>query len=233
MSLVRSLTFVAALVFPLAALAGKDNQVVVQGQCKIKVTPDRGTITFAAENQAKDQKLAVQKTTEQINSLKIQIQALKLKDLELKNTNYNVYPVREYEKERYVDKGTRATLTLEVTTSEIARIGEAIAIASKAGIQNVGPLQTFLSVEKSQAEYLKCLDIAADDARKKAKQLARKLDFKIGDVVRIQESPKTVSPPFMSDRSGMMMAKSGNESTSIEAGEQEFNTSIEVTFSIK
>src|SRR5690606_13755365 len=120
-------------------------------------------LIFTAENQSKNQKEAVKKTTEQIEKLKAQIKKLNLKDLMLKNSNYNVYPVREYEKERYVDKGYKAALNLEVTTSEISRIGETMIKASEAGIINVGNLTTFLSLEKSREEYLKCLDIAADD----------------------------------------------------------------------
>ena len=161
--------------------AGETEGVQVQGSCQMKVIPDRGTVSFTTENQTKDQQEAVKKTNSQMNDLKEKIQKLKLADIEFKTTNYSVYPVREYEKDHYVDKGTKASMTLEVTTSEIPRLGEAMVEASKAGIQNVGSMVTFLSLEKSQAEYLKCLDIASNDARKKADQLAKKLGFKIGD----------------------------------------------------
>src|SRR3989344_3354476 len=179
--------------FSLASLA-ETPQIQVQGNWEIKVTPDRGSIVFTAENQFKDQKTAVKKTNDQINSLKEEIKKLGLPDLELKNINYAVYPVRDYEKERYVDKGVRASLGLEVTTSEIPRIGEAMMKASQVGIQNVGSLFTFLSLEKSQQEYLKCLDIAADDAKGKARQLAKKLGFKIGDVILLNEVPNIPRP---------------------------------------
>ena len=220
----------------LSALAVADDKpsIQVQGNCEIKVVPDRGTITFEASNQAKDQKEAVKKTNEQINKLKEAITALKLPHLELKNSNYSVFPVREYEKEKYVDKGFKASLTLEVTTSDIARIGEAMMSASKVGITNVGALQSFLSLEKSQAEYLKCLDIAADDARNKAKQLAKKLNFKIGDVISLNEVPNIQRPVPYPER-GMMktMALADSAPTQIEAGTQQFSTNIQVTFSIK
>jgi uncharacterized protein YggE len=208
--------------------------IQVQGNCEIKVVPDRGTITFEASNQAKDQKEAVKKTNDQINKLKDAISALKLPHLELKNSNYTVYPVREYEKERYVDKGFKASLTLEVTTSDIARIGEAMMSASKVGITNVGSLQSFLSLEKSQQEYLKCLDIAADDARNKAKQLAKKLNFKLGEVISLNEVPTNPSPVPYPERSMMKtMALADSAPTQIEAGTQSFSTNLQVTFSIK
>jgi uncharacterized protein YggE len=217
------------------AWASEPSSVMVQGSCNIKVTPDRGTITFTAENQSKNQQEAVKKTNDQINLLKKQISDLKLSDLDLKNTNYSVYPVRDYEKDRYIDRGTKVSLTLEVSTSEISRIGETLVLATKNGIQNVGQLSTFLSPEKSQAEYLKCLDIAAVDAKDKAHQLGRKLGFKVGDVIHVNESPSIPQPNYRGAVAMLAYADSaGNvEKTNIEAGQQQFSTTLQVTFSIK
>ncbi len=212
-----------------------DHGVQVQGSCQIKVIPDRGTISFTTENQFKDQKEAVKKTNAQMNDLKEKITKLKLADIEFKTTNYNVYPVREYEKNHYVDKGTKATMTLEVTTSEIARLGEAMVEASKVGIQNVGTMTTFLSLEKSQSEYLKCLDIASHDARKKADQLAHRLDFRIGKVLDVVESPAATQPPTHYPERAMFAKSAMMDATpvSIDAGTQNFSTTVQVTFEIK
>lgn len=223
--------YLIVLLFSVAAFADDPPQISVQGNCEIKVTPDRGSITFTAENQARDQKDAVKKTTEQINLLKEEIKKLNLADIELKNTNYNVFPVREYEKEKIVDKGIRANLSLEVTTSEIARIGEAMQAAAKVGVINVGSLTTYLSLEKSQKEYLKCLDIAADDAKGKAQQLAKKLGFKIGDVINLNEVPQVSRPVPVMERA--MMKSMDSAPTQVEPGTQQYSTNIQVTFKIK
>lgn len=216
-----------------SAIAAMDiPQIQVQGNCEMQVIPDRGMITFMAENQSKQQEVAVKKTTEQINKLKEAITALKLSDVELKNTGYAVYPVREWEKDKVVEKGFRSSLTLEVMTSDIPRLGEAMLKGSEAGITNVGKLETFLSPEKSQSEYLKCLDIAAEDARAKAKQLGKKLGFKIGDVIHINEVP-TIEKPFQMERAMMKSGLSDTAPTQVEAGTQKFATNIQVTFSIK
>ena len=189
-------------------------------------------MSFSAENQAKDQQDAVIKTNKQINSLKERIQKLKLGEIELKTTQYNVFPVREWEKDHYVDKGTKASMTLEVTTSEIQRLGDAMVEASKDRFQNVGSMSTFLSLEKSQSEYLKCLDVASNDARKKAEQLAKKLGFQIGDVINVIESPVQASPsPVYAQRT--MMAKGMMDTVQVDPGTQKFSTTIQVTFSIK
>lgn len=218
--------------FSLPAFAEMDvPKITVHGKCDMKVIPDRGSISFTAENQSKDQQEAVKNTTAQIEQLKEYIKELKLGDLELKNSQYNVYPVREYEKDRIVDKGYRASLSLDVTTSEIKRIGEAMMKASKAGITNVGQLATFLSLEKSQHEYLKCLDVAAEDAKGKAQQLAKKLGFKLGDVIALNEVPETPRTPV--PVGVMMKGISADSAPQIESGTQNYSTNIQVTFGIK
>lgn len=220
----------ALIFFSFSAIAA-DRTIQVQGSCDMEVTPDKGRVTFQAENQSKDQTEAVNKTNRQINKLKEEITALKLSAVELKTTNYQVHPVKEYEKDKYVDKGTRAILALEVSSSDITKLGETLALASKIGIQNVGQLQTYLSIEKNKAEYLKCLDIASEDARKKAEQIAKKLGFKIGDVFSILESPGTSPSPTpvfaLMERSAKM------DSTQVEAGTQQFSTQLQVSFLIK
>lgn len=209
-------------------------QIQVQGKCERDVVPDRGLISFTAENQSRDQQEAVKKTTAQINKLKEALKALKLSDVEFKNTGYSVYPVREWEKERMVNKGFRSALTLQITTSDISRLGEAMLKASAAGITNVGSLETFLSLKKSQEEYLKCLDIAAKDAKLKAKKLALELGFKIGEVILLNETPQLEEPQPVPMRSMMKrMALADAAPTKVEAGTQKFATTILVSFKIK
>jgi uncharacterized protein len=214
------------------SLARGGRVVEVTGKCEIGVIPDRASISFTAENQSREQKIAVTKTNEQINQLKDKINSLNLPNLELKNTNYAVFPVREYEKERYVDKGTRATLTLEVSTSDIASLGETLTLASQLGIQNVGALIMSLSPEKAQTEYLKCLDIASQDAQQKAQRLAKNLGFKVGEVKKVIESPlERTSAPEPKYMLKSLSAESMT-STKLEAGEQQFSTTLQVSFKI-
>jgi uncharacterized protein YggE len=206
-------------------------QVMVQGHCEIKVVPDRGSILFTSEHQSKDQKEAVKKTIEQMAKLKDAIKELKLEDLEFKNSEYTVYPVREYEKDRLIDKGYKASLSLELTTSQISRIGETMTKASDLGVINAQALTTFLSLEKGQKEYLKCLDIAADDAKNKAIQLGKKLGFKVGDVITLNEVPQIENTPI--PIRAMMTKSLDSAPPQIEAGTQKYSTNIQVTFSIK
>lgn len=227
--------FIFLLLLSSVCFAKDPSGVQVNGKCETKVTPDRGSVSFTAENQSKNQQEAVKKTNDQMNDLKTKIQVLKLANLELKTTNYTVMPVRDWEKDKMIDKGIRASMTLEITTSDIPRLGEAMVEASKAGVENVGSMATFLSLEKSQSEYLKCLDLASQDARKKADQLARKLGFEVGDVLSVIESPiqHQAPVPYPIERGLMNKSMAGFAPVSIDPGLQNFSTNIQVTYKIK
>jgi len=220
--------------FSFHSLATSPDLIMVQGKCEKKVVPDRAAITFTAENTHKDQKKAFTKTTQEIEELKTQIKKMKLKDSVLKSTGYQVHPVREYEKERLIDKGMRVSLSLRVETSEIEKIGDTLALASKLGINQVGNLETFLSLEKKRSEYLSCLDVAAEDAQLKAQRLSKKLNIKTGDVHKVIESPMPETPPVFHG-SPMMKSMSAEAmpAPGIEAGEQDFSATVDLHYKIK
>lgn len=217
------------LLIGIVSFSAWSNEVKVIGNCSIKVTPDQASVVFTAENQSKDQKSAALKTNSQMNSLKEKIKSLNLEDVVLKNTNYQVQPIREYEKDRLIDKGTRVALSLEVTTSSITRLNEAMDLAIKEGIQNVSSLRMFLSQKKNQAEYSRCLEIASEEANSKAKLLAKKFNQSLGEAVKIQETGASAPGPVFHERAMMKSA----DSSPLETGEQDFQASVEVTFELK
>ena len=230
----RLLLILTLLTLP--ALAREPKSIQVQGSCEKKVIPDRGSLTFSVENQSTGQSEALKKTQQQLSDLRKRLDKLKLEKAEFKTTALTLHPVREWEKDRLAHKGHQARVVLEVETSQISRLGEAMQEASAAGVQNVGSMVNFLSKEKYQAEYLNCLNLAAEDARQKALQLAHKFDLKLGEVLTIIESPLAQAPPERPIfQAKMMLNKAMNEESSlpVEVGAVPFSTTIQVIFAIK
>ncbi len=222
-----------ALSLPTATAA---RLVSVQGRCEIKVAPDRASVQLKTEKTAADSAQAVDEVSKKIAAAKASIEKMKLEDLELRTTHFQLYEHREWENNKNVFKGHRASLGLEITTSEIQKLGQVMAEAAKLGLTGTEGFRTFLSIEKSQNEYLKCRAIAAADAQKKAQQLAKGLGASLGEVESISESPAIIHAPQPVYAAAMMesapMAKSV-AAPSIEAGEQTFATSLQVSFQLK
>ena len=227
--------FSLALLLVFIAMPSFARHVSVSGKCEIKVTPDRGSVQLLTQKNGSSVKEVVDSVSKQIDAAKAAVQKMDLKDLELRTTQFQVNPRHEWENNKQVFKGYSASLGLEVTTSEITKLGEVMAKASNLGVNNTNNYRTFLSLEKSQAEYLKCLDIASNDAQKKAERLAKNLDAKLGEIESISEGQGHVEEPRPMVQMEAMMAKSADAGAgpSIEVGNQVYSTTVRYVFKLK
>lgn len=212
--------------------------VSVSGSCLKAVQPDRGSITLTADSQSLDLKTATKKSTESYDRLKQAIQKLNLKDVEITTSEYTFQEVREWEKDRSVFKGFRARMGMSISTSEIARLGEVISIASKEGIRDVGALNAYLSPEKLKTEREGCLEEAVKNARSKAETLAKAASTKIGSVLGIQETgggleARSPMPMRQMMMKGMAADVAAEASPSIDAGPQRISIEVSVVFALK
>ena len=112
---------------PSFAVEPLPRQVSVSGQCSKQVTPDRGAVTLTAQFRDTDLKTAIKRTTEAYERAREGVQKLKLDDVELTTSEYQVHQVTEWENNKSVPKGFEARMGLRVVTSSIARIGDVIA----------------------------------------------------------------------------------------------------------
>lgn len=213
-----------------------DRLVSVSGECSLQVIPDRGSITVTIDHLNKDVKVSTQKTGEVYSKFKKEIEALNLKGMELKTTEYQVYEQKEWEKNAQISKGFRARMGLNISTEEIARLGDIMSAASKQGITDVANLNTYVSDSKSKSLETSCLKEAALDARKKADALASALNAKVKEVVTITTadvnlpSPRPYEARMM--HKSMAMADDAGGSPPVEAGKEKYTLKINATFRI-
>lgn len=212
-------------------------QVSVSGQCQKQATPDRGSITLTAQFRDDDLKTAIKKATDAYERVRENVQKLKLDDLELTTSEYQVYQVNEWENNRTVQKGYQARMGLRVVTSSIARIGEVIAAGAKENIRETGQLMTFLSQAKLKSEQEACLEVAAKNAKSRAQKLAEALDARLGAVLSLSENwnsfPQPGPMPMLARAGGMVMDKAEVSAPTVEAGKQELSVTVNASFELK
>lgn len=211
--------------------------VSVSGECNHMVTPDRGSITLTTEFQNMDLAKATRDAADSYERVVAAIKKLKLENANIRTSEYNVNQVIEWEKDRQVNKGYRVRMGIWVSTSEINKIGEVIAIASREKVKDVNSLQTYMSDERQMTEEISCLQEASANARTKAQKLANSLGASLGEVLSVNESG--VSRPFYQPRPEMMMRSkvmsmaADAAAPGIEAGQQSLSLSVQVTFALK
>lgn len=233
--LLKSIMFLCIFCLSSNSFADTPMQITVNGECQIESTADRGQLNLTIENLEKDVTKAAQKTSEQYNKLKKAFEKLNISDLSISTSNYQVYEQKEWENNKSVFKGFKASLGMKVESNEVAKFSEIIKIASEHSITQVGSFSTFLSMEKQKKLSLDCLKIASKNAETKAKTLAESLSVNLGNAIQISEletytPPKIPSPQYDSFK---MAATAQVEGPSIGASTLEFSKKIVVVFELK
>ena len=209
------------------------NAVTVSGDCRLEAIADRGQLMLNVETLDRDVSVSSKRTTEIYNKLKKSLERLSISDLQISTTGYNVYEQKEWENNKSVSKGFKATLGMKVETNQIEKFSEIIKTASETGISNIGGFSTFLSVEKQKKLALDCLKVATQNAQTKAKALAEGLGSKIGKALMISEIEPTMAQPPMPVYGRMQMLKSTDAAgPEISASTQEYSKQITVSFEL-
>lgn len=212
--------------------------IAVAGQCFVKVTPDRGSITVTSEfRNPTDAKAVSKQATDTYEAALATIKKLNLKDAEYQTTGYTLTEIREWVNNQSVFKGYMATVGVSVTTSETARLGDVIAAATNAGLKNVGGLYTYASQPKLNEAYSSCYEQAVTDAKQKAQKMLAPVGAKLGRVLTINSTEMPPVQPMMYAERGMMMksmaADAAVPAPTVESKDQELRLSVNAIFEIQ
>lgn len=226
------------LMFSIVGFAAPERSVTVSGHCLNKVQPDRGTVTLVAQFVDKSAPIAAKKASNTYEALRKAVQKLGLKDLELQTSEYSIQEDVDYSSGKKVSRGMRAALGLQVTTSEIKRLGEVIALSSQHQVNRVENMGTFLSPEKTKESQEACLMEAIKNARSKAEKMSSTAKASLGEVISIEEGARSEAPrPYM--EMSMASAKMGgaemdtSSAPNVESKSQTISVNVQVKFALK
>jgi uncharacterized protein YggE len=212
-----------------------EHHVLVTGSCLREVSPDRGSIRMTVEQRDGDPRQAAAKATAQYEKLRNAVHGLKLKDSELRTSEFRVDQEWVWEKDRRVNKGFVARMGLRLESSDTARLGEAIARSAELGVQDVGELTLFVTPAKGQKEHDGCLVEAAEHAKRKAEELAKAVGSRVIRVIRLQEdaggSPMPQPVPMFA-RASKSMEMDAVQVPTIEAGSESLRVTVSATFEL-
>lgn len=232
------MTYLMILIFSLNLFANNNSKTIsVTGQCEQKVLPDRGSVNLVAQVTDKQSTVASKKTAEIYEKLKIAVQKLNLKDLELQTTESNIQEQFDYSVGKRSSLGFQATMGLQVSTSEFSRLGEVMGLTQQLTIQRAENLRTYLSDEKTKLVREECLVVAVKNAKEKARKMAEALQSKLGEPLTISEGVGSMNPPqpFYEARAMSDAVESSYSKTAptIEAKSMKISVDVQVQFSLK
>jgi uncharacterized protein len=184
-------------------------------------TPDKASFDFGVQVNAATAADAISKDNEQAQKI---IDALKnagIPDSDIQTSSVSLWPQTSSDGQTIT--GYQASNDVTVTSS-IDKAGSLVDAATGAGANNVsGPN---LSVSDQSTYYAKALSLAVADAKTQAQAIANASGLTLGGILHITNEGSTPTPIMYG--AALSAAKA---STPIEAGSQQVQASVTVTYS--
>lgn len=213
---------------------GKDT-INVNGQASIDVIPDLVAVYFNIETNASTTEQAKNKNSEISDKLTTALIKEGFEKKDIQTQNFNIYPNYEWENDKRVQKGYKATHSIKVkfSTENSDKIGEVVDAGVDTGA-GISYINFELSQELQNTYKAEAIKFAAQDARIKADALAQGLDKKVGDLLSVSMNNYNYSPWLVYDTAGATStAEIKSATTNIQPSEKEVSAIVSATFKIK
>ena len=194
------------VVQPAPGESPQQNAIVVQGSTEFDVAPDLAKIRFRIETMSLTAQDAQIRNREIGANVKAALTQAGVRANEIETVDYRIEKVQEwdYEKQRSIDKGYRATNAFAVSIKDLEKVGSLLDVGIQAGATNVESISFELSDDKQREVKTEALRKATLNAKEKAGALADGAGVRLGKVLQLSETNYFVQPFYRSD---VMMAK--------------------------
>jgi len=206
--------------------------ITINGQGKIKSVPDVAKIQGGVEIKKNSANEAQTETSTKISKIIDQVKTKGIEEKDIKTDQVSAYPNYDYNNGANTIDGYIARTTITVTIRDISKGQEMLDLMTANGATSIsGPNLTF-SDEKMVELKKQAQEAAVQDARKRADDLAKAGNTKIGKVITITENYVSEGNPIPYLT---LDAKSVESSriNSISPGEDEITAQITITYSLR
>jgi uncharacterized protein YggE len=210
--------------------------ITVVGECLAKVVQDRASVTVASSTVAPNSQEASKKTILAHEALKKEVRQLGLPDFAADTADYSVQQECSYEGGKRRCEGYRARIATRFETSDLARIGDVIAVSSRLGSEEVSGLETFASPAKLKEVREACLETATRNAGAKAQKIATGAGVSLGKLASVEERTAHDGAPIPFPRhrqfGEVAMAEAVSAAPSVESKPIDLEVKVTAHYSI-
>ena len=226
----------AAPVFAQDMQPRRESLIRVSGQGEASVAPDTAVVTFAVVRNSETAEVALGQNSSAMAAVTAALRAEGVEAKDLQTSNFAIYP--QYRHSQPKDDGTveppqvvgyEVTNTLTVKIRDIGKVGAILDRSVKLGVNQGG--QISFTNDDPQEALDQARKQAVERAMAKARTLSEAAGVRLGKVVEISEGTAPQMPPQPVYR--MAMAKEASDSVPVEAGENTYSVTVEVTFALE
>lgn len=222
------------------------NTISVSGEGEVFAVPDTAEINFSVRNEAKnlaDAQKVVSDKTAQILSMLAQ-QGIEEKDI--KTQSYTSYPKYDYGNNEVVCMsigcptprpstpvivGYEVSQTVTVKVRDTEKVSAVLEGLAKIGVSDMnGPQFTIADEDALVAQARK---IAIDDAKAKAKTLAKDLDVRLVEIVSFTDDGSNPYPMYYAKAGMADGATMESSALELPKGENKISSRITITYKIR
>lgn len=208
------------------------HEITVEATGMSYVTPDLATLDLGVHTQAKTSEDAVNQNTQKINDVMKTLTDLGVKQVDTKTINFSLNPHYSYTQEKgSFQEGFDLDQSVEVKIRDFQKIGDIIAKTTSAGANMIGGIN--FSIENRETAKSEARKQAIANAKIKAQQLSDLAGIKLGDIVNFNESENGGSGPIPLRMGVSSMALDKVAAPVVEAGQQQINLTISITYRTK
>jgi uncharacterized protein YggE len=233
MTRLRYVLLISGVLLVAAAIAGvaqpskggaantSSTTITVTGNGTVNAVPDKASWDFGVQVNAATASDAISKDNEQANAIIAALKNAGIPDSDIQTSSVSLWPQTSSDGQTIT--GYQASNDVTVTSS-IEKAGSLVDAATGAGANNVnGPN---LSVGDQSTYYAQALKLAVADAKTQADAIAAASGLTLGGILHISNESSTPSPIMYNDA-----LAAGKAATPIEAGSQQIQASVTVTYS--
>ena len=235
MTRLRYVLLISGVLLVAAAIAGvaqpskggaantSSTTITVTGNGTVNATPDKASFDFGVQVNAATASEAISKDNEQANAIIAALKNAGVSDSDIQTSSVSLWPQTSSDGQTIT--GYQASNEVTVTSS-IDKAGALVDAATGAGANNVnGPN---LSIGDQSTYYAQALKLAVADAKTQAQAIADASGLTLGGILHITNESSTPTPIMYGDA---LAAHGAAAATPIEAGSQQIQASVTVTYS--
>lgn len=209
-----------------------DHVLTVQATGTAKSVPDIAHVVLGVQVQPKATAQEATDTLAKQGSAVIDaLKKLGIEEADLKTQNVSVQPSYNYDDGKQTLRGYEANQQIDVTVRNTDQTGDIIARATEAGANQVGGV-TFKR-DEAESQQLAAEQDAIANAQKKAEELARALNVRLGKVKQYNAQQDYRGPMPYEASSLKAMGGDSVASPQVPVGTQENSVTVTVTYEIR
>lgn len=220
----------ASLEYSYIGKTGRDT-VTVSGEGKVYATPDVAKISVGVRSDATTVADAQKQNSEKMNAI---VDALKAQDVDKKDiqtSQYSVQPKIDWSNGKQTILGYTVSQNVDVKVRNLDNVGKILAKAGELGANQVGNID--FVIDDPASVQAQAREKAITDAKEKADVLAKQLGLDVARVVSFSESTGGVVPPRPMMYETMAGKAVDAVAPTIEAGQNEIVSHVDVVFEIR